>query len=120
VHVQNQEIRAELNDVKQKLEESEENQNKRRCVEAAAQKEVEDSIYYFVEGMISIKRRQGGIRGKLYEYAERQNALAPDHWLAFPLVKDGPPHALGVHAMTSMNTHVADDLLHHPPQAFPL
>jgi hypothetical protein len=34
----------------------------------------------------------------------------------------GPTHALGVHAMTSMNIHVAatDDLLHHPPRAFPL
>jgi hypothetical protein len=33
-----------------------------------------------------------------------------------------PPYALGVHAMTSINIHVAatDDLLHHRPQAFQL
>jgi hypothetical protein len=63
-------VKTELSDVKRKLQESEESQNKRRCVDDAAQKEVEDGIYYFVKGVIRMKRKQGGIRAKLYEYAE--------------------------------------------------
>jgi hypothetical protein len=53
--------RTALSDVKRKLQERDENQHKRRCVDAIVQKESEDGVYYFVERSIRMKRRHFGV-----------------------------------------------------------
>jgi hypothetical protein len=61
-----------------------------------------------------LQERRHVVRSRRAKYGKKSSNMA--------IHAMGPEHALGVHAMTSMNIHVAvpDDLLHHPSRAFPL